>query len=97
MEGGLIMYKDEVLNGIENLKSYIKEFRDNDLEYNKAERERMNTFIMDYIKKMRDNNLEYNEEQRKMMMNIHIKDIHILADRISSHNKDIDELRDFFE
>lgn len=35
------MHRDEVLKSIDELKSFVKERRDNDLQYNKVEREKM--------------------------------------------------------
>ena len=45
------MYKDD---GIENLKIYIKDMRDNDLSYNEEQREKMNIVIINYVDKMEE-------------------------------------------
>ena len=42
------MYKDEVLNGIEDMQIYIKEMRDNDLSYNEEQREKIKDKIQAY-------------------------------------------------
>ena len=47
------MYKDEVLNGIENLKIYIKEMRNNDLEYNEEQREEKHQIILAYVNELK--------------------------------------------
>ncbi len=90
------MYKDEVMNGIENLKTHIKEMRDNDMEYNQEQRDKMinkTNIIFNNIGK------DYAELSRKIAL--FGEKMVFLEEKtekgLESHDRDIEELKDFFE
>ena len=87
------MYKDD---GIENMKIYIKDRRDNDLSYNKEQRDKMvnkTDIIFNNIGKEHAESL-----QRMTLLGDKVVFLEEKTEKgLESHDRDIEELKDFFE
>ena len=87
------MYKDD---GIENLKIYIKDMRDNDLSYNEEQRDKMvnktdiifNTIADDHVESL----------QKITLLGEKMVFLEEKTEKgLESHDRDIDEMREYFD